>query len=259
MMIDLSFWIRVFFIFIIIEIVSIWIHWFLSGWINEQFKKMLVSCYLSMLTVSCTKQKYNLKHTSNSSKSMKKKADIHGVSFYVIRSDKQQASIEHDNVSCPRFIIRLRIVRNKIYDSPRCIRFVRIRDSPRRVNFVRSYSLVNVFSIGRIEQVDTRLLKGLLSGRIVDARSGSHWSGIGFLRLPRVFGCLCGSLPDKRRGLIKFNLHSRHLNRSIWLDTSERPHVWHQSLRSKRNAATKINPAILENDKIKKLSLLFYR
>lgn len=55
-------------------------------------------------------------------------------------SDKQQAWIEHDNVSCPRFIIRLRIVETRF-----TIRFVRIRDSPRRINFVRSSSVGQCF------------------------------------------------------------------------------------------------------------------
>lgn len=68
---------------------------------------MIVSCYLSM---DCNKQKYInliLQIYFKLIEISEKKVTVFSV------SDKQQASIEHDNVSCPRFIIRLRIVETR--------------------------------------------------------------------------------------------------------------------------------------------------
>lgn len=92
-----------------------------------------------------------------------------------------------------------------------CIRFVRIRDSPRRINsrrFDPPPPLVNVFPIGRIKEIDTR--KACSNRRHCTLAIDRNWvSSIAAKSLV----ARCGSCEG--RGLIKFNLHSRHLNRSI--------------------------------------------
>lgn len=94
-------------------------------------------------------------------------------------SDKQQAWIEHDNVSCPRFIIRLRIVETRF-----TIRFVRIRDSPRRINFVRSSSVGQCF-LHWMDQRDWYTAFWKACSAVESSTVQWPLIGIGFLRLPR--------------------------------------------------------------------------